>query len=301
MHILTRYLSNYQLSEKYKDFVRKIQFLLNENDDSMSLYFEYSTNDFVKVMNSGKSFRLYNYQKFLDVMNVDLESVLNDTVDFKTILFQMHKDMYYFPEIYTLSANGKKRTVINILDYIEKIMGATYKTLLLRKFQLRPYHLSNPDELINNNFIVDLLDVLKKNGFTEEQILKTGEESYYSNKNSDVGRIFAKYKTPSKLIPGIFEEHIDYYDRNFTYKIIKLNDNSCQLEVSQNNEVAESLGKTKIGSTLLSLYKAGVMTSFPKYIVLPNAEVKLVRCAHQNAPACRYEMKFFKQLQPVFH
>ncbi len=300
MYILNRDLSNSQLSEKYKDFVRKVQFLLNENDEDMSAHFGFTTKDFNKIMSCGKSFSLFNYQKFLDAMNVDLESVLNDAVDYNTILQQLRADRFYFPEIYTRAANGKKRTVINILDYIEKSMGTTYKTLLLRKFQLRPYHLSNPDELINNNFIVDLLHILKTSGFSDEQILKTGEQSYDSNKNTDLGRTFAKYKSPSELMPGIFEEHIDYYDRNFSYKIKKLNNDYCLLDVTQNNDVADSLGKEKIGSSLLSLYKTGVMSSFPKYIGLPNAEVKLLQCAHQNAPTCRYEMKFFKQPQPVF-
>ena len=156
-------------------------------------------------------------------------------------------------------------------------------------------HFQNPEEKINNNFIVDLLNFISKNGFSHHDLVMMGKESYLSNKNGVLGDRLAKNKTPQELLESIFIDNIDYFDRNFNYSITNLSDKIARVKVQQNEDVAEILKKRQLGSRELSIYKSGVMSSFPRYIGQPSAKVQLIKCSHDNNSYCEYEFTFKKQ------
>lgn len=205
---------------------------------------------------------------------------------------QINPESTQMPQRYLVAAKGKKRTVKNILDYVRSLKGDEYLSFILRKFQVRSSHFLNPDEEINNHFICDLLEILSERGFSPQMILKMGEASFDSIKDTKLGRIFSSYQDVQSLYEGIFYEHVEHFDLNFDYTICSFSRDQCVVQVRQNDEIAELLNKKKIGSHLLSFYKSGVISSFTKYLSLSTSKVRLTKCAHLGDSFCEYEISF---------
>ena len=236
-------------------------------------------------------------QPLLNSLDIGYEHILENTVDYSFIAERAKNNFTALPERYSVGASGKRRTIINILDYVSKTSNTTYaKALLLGDFQLNPKHFENPDLPINNNFICDLLKRVTHYGFTEFDVIRMGRESYFSNRYSDFGKMMSKHRSQEELFEHLFDELIAQYDSNFVYTVKKLSADGCTLQVRQNHKVAEAMQKKKIGSKLLSISKIGVIQTVPLYLGYPMANVKMSRCSFENDSYCQYDIRFLPRL-----
>jgi len=276
------------LRDKILEFVLNCQKIFGLSDELMAHQLQLSLKDFHLFKHQKEDIKIGKFEEFLKKLNVSATSVFTDSVDYDQIFHHFYGNMSYLQTKYSIGASGRKRTIINILDYIEKTKGKLEKLRILRRFQMSPYQFLDPDELINNNFIVDLFDQLLRDGYGLEDIVKMGEYSYDSIKGTDFGKKLEKQRNKKEVLEYIFVQAIDAFDNNFDYKIKRLNSAQCLLEVRQNEQVAAAMGKKKIGSFPLSISKIGVMSTFARHIGQKDFKVELVRSAYNGQPCCEY-------------
>jgi hypothetical protein len=274
------------------NFLEQSKGVLQESDDQFAARVMLCADDYRKVINGTRKLSLLELSKFSEVLNVSLEAILTHKVDYgflKKFLDDQAQDV--LPEQYSFSALSKRRTIVNILDYIRKDRGTREVLFLLRYFQLTPKHFKDPEKTINNNFIVDLLKLCREQNYTNEEIIKMGKESYNSNSRNALGGILCDSNDMIELFEKIFIKHINLFDLNFDYQLLKLNNNECNLRVKAKADVCEQLNKKIIGSNNLDFYKQGVISTFSNYIGLPDAKVQLVRST-ENDSFCEYKIDF---------
>ncbi|MBT3980224.1 MAG: hypothetical protein HOE90_02660 [Bacteriovoracaceae bacterium] len=285
-------LNKAEISFGARSFVKKFQFLAGWNDLEMARILQVGESEFKQILADKKKFPIFAFQEMLNVLNVDFNSAILDSVDYKFLLDSFEGNVDSLPKYFAKGAFGKKRTVINILDYIEENYGLVYKTSLLREFQLKEHHFSDPEAAINNNFITDLLGSLYERGHDLNEVSKMGEQSYYSNKHGALGKILSQFSTPQEVFACIVEEIIDRFDRNFDYEIHKMNGELCEIRVRSNSDVADILEKKNLGNLPLSVSKVGVMSTFPMYAGFPKASVNLSKSIHLGDSYCSYHINF---------
>lgn len=280
------------LRDQILNFTLNCQKIFGLSDELMAHQLHLNIRDFNLFKYEKEDINIGRFEEFLKKINVSAVSIFSNSVDYDKIFHEFYGNMDYLQSKYIVGANGKKRTLINILDYIEKTKGKLEKLRILRRFQMSPLQFQNPDELINNNFIVDLLDQLLRDGYSVKEIIEMGENSYEVIKGTDLGRKFHEQRSKKEILEYIFVEAIDSFDKNFNYSLKKLDSSSCVLQVTQNNDVAQAMGKRKIGSVPLSLLKLGVLSTFSRHIGQRDFDVELVKSAHHGSQFCEYSVKF---------
>lgn len=109
-----------------------------------------------------------------------------------------------------------------------------------------------------------------------------------------LGEALRPMKTPAKVYEHMTVDLISFFERNCTYTLTDLDENSCILESRSNRDVAEALRVRHLGSIDGCLQKAGVLSSAPGYIGLPYAHVNESSCVHRGDDVCRFEVNFEK-------
>jgi hypothetical protein len=273
-------------------FITNVQATLNLNDENLGERFGLSGADLKDVREGRSTLKAINLIMGTDSFNVSIDAILEDQVDFLFLGKQFLNGDQFLPEKYSIGAFGKKRSVTNILDYIEKKHGLVEKALLLRKFQLCLNHFDNNDEMINNSFIVDLMNEISKRGYSRQDIIEMGENSYICNKDNLLGMSLKKRKTSKELLEYIFQEAIVHFDKNYHYKIHQLTEDFCEVRLFQNQDVLDALKIPKMGSPLVSLMKQGVINSFPRYIGNVDFKTTIVKSIYNNDEYCSYQINY---------
>ncbi len=285
-------------------FLNRSRIILNLEDKHLGELLQVKTRDVRHVLSGKRSVTIHNLLHALNHFHVSLEAILEDRVDYKVLEAQFKQngtgESGEFNEYYTKNGHNKKRSVINILNYIEKHGSIEDKFLILRDFQMKLSDFDNPDETINNRFIVELLDRLFKRGYSLKEIMAMGEFSYECNKDGELGQSLNRLRSPKELLAYMFEVSVKKYDTNYQYKINKLTDELCEVELHQNPDVLDAMKVDKLGSPLVSLMKSGVIKTLPSFLGMDDFDVKIGKSIHAGDEHCSYLIQY-KNQHKVLH
>jgi len=257
--------------------------------EALSLSFnQYQKIGSLKQMPSAHS--IINLADFLDL---SYEKIMTGSIDFKALSRRYSGDSKAIPEKYMKAPRSKKRTSINVLDYLEQTYGWQTRQNALRHFQLSEEAIENPEEWINVLFLMDLCNYLAQLGFSDKELFHMGGFSVMSNFDSELGQKYQRLESVKEIIQTCFEEFAPiYYDKNVDYKIVKMTKNQAIIKAISNKEAKESLDLKEIGNTNYCKTKTGAFASFPAYIGLPYAHTSEVSCIHRGDSSCQYLIDF---------
>lgn len=228
-----------------------------------------------------------------DTLKLSPEAIVSGKIDYRTLEISDPTASDALPEIYAHGAFSRRRTSSQLLDFLEVHYGWRMRSQILKHFGLNERIVAVPDGAISIRFLTDLCCYLIDHGFSEDALFKMGQYSVIANYASPLGRKFRESDGPKSLIESTFTEIVNqFFDKNFLYKLIELNDTSCTVEARLNPEASDTSKSGTIGSVLSCKTRGGTFSSLFGYLDLPYAKVTEKTCVHRGDPRCRYEIDF---------
>ncbi len=227
-------------------------------------------------------------------LGISIESLINGKIDFQTLLDHASGNLTKLPERYSSAKFSKVRTSIHLLDFIENNLGWSAKKTIYNHFQINESIFENAESTVNFLMPSDICQYIGEKFKAPTSLLyKIGAHSSTVNKNSILARVLSAYKKPKELHENIFTEIVHrFYDKNQIYKILKLTNQYCIVELNFRDEVKDLLKLKTPGNQFACHSIAGSISSLTGYINLPNSKVTKIDCIHQGGCSCKFLIDF---------
>jgi hypothetical protein len=228
--------------------------------------------------------------RLAEELSLDANDVARKHVDFRALAAHQEGNLGRLPERYE-SGLSRIRTSAHLFDRIESLFGWRARTSILRRRQVTEAVIRDLDRQINLRFLTDVLEEIRALNVTDAGVFKLGEQSLVRNYHSVVGEQYRAAKDLREMYErGATEIFNKYYDRNTTYRLVKITPTRVVLDAIPNPEACEALKETRPGSRLVCLNKAGAFASLSGYRRLPFAAVRETSCIHRGDAVCRFEI-----------
>ena len=255
--------------------------------------------DYDQICSSKKEPSALTIMNLAEKLGLNFESIIQNKIDYAAVAARMSGNQNYIPEHFMVGALSKRRTSINVLDYVEDFHGWRTKLRLLREFNMSEAAFSNPDELISIQFLMNICEHLIQNGHSPNELYAMGSYSVITNQNSPIGQKLRSIVDLAEIYEVTFTDlSPNYYDRNFNYRLLNLDwtNGRCSVEAAPSEEGKDALKTHRVGSKYLCMLRAGTFSSLVGYQYLPFSVVDEVSCIHRGDSACIYEIGFERAL-----
>lgn len=226
---------------------------------------------------------------FCDALNIGFSTFMTGDIDTVALVKQFQGEIRFMPEKYTVKANSKKRTVINLLNFIEENFGWERKTRMLRYFQMNEAMFEDPDGDINLRLAVDLSDYLKKIVTSDSVFLDMGKNAVATYKNTEIGKTLENARRPMELFEMMFDGLSEkFVEKNFSWSIVKKGSTGLVIEGLPNPDIFDSLGENYLRTKSGSLIRQGFISSIPEYLGYNDAPISTLKCVSQGDEKTQY-------------
>jgi hypothetical protein len=252
--------------------------------------------EYEKVLQQKMQVSLTALEALANYLDVSMDMLISGGIDYRAMAARLRGELTILPERYTVGAFSSKRTVVNLLAFLEESYGWRMVKLLLRRLQVHEAAFQDSDGSINIRFQGDLCDQLIARGFTVSDLRRLGAYSPVTNKSSAIGKILGSSRDSVEVYTRMIEEASVLYDKNCDYSILSMDRRGCSIAARPTVEAQDAL-KTKTPGSLGSCStKAGVFESATSYIHAPSSHVNEIRCIHRGDPVCEYRVDFSAKL-----
>jgi hypothetical protein len=133
----------------------------------------------------------------------------------------VRKRIFLGPEVlpneYQEHASSYVRTTAHIIEYLSMVHGRHFIDKILLKMNIHPLIFDNLDNRINLRFIIDLLNALSQEGFSESEIESLACYYFLRIQHTAAGKAFAQAKTYEESY-AVLESIMGLLETNFEYK-----------------------------------------------------------------------------------
>ncbi len=226
-------------------------------------------------------------------LDLSFDRVMSGKIDYQALTEHFWGNKNYLPEYYQKSAFSKRRTTLFILNYIEQNYGWRERLSILHHFQLNEAIFAKPDEMINFQFGSDLCSYLYRYKLGAREMANVGVQSFLSANSEQVKKELSDCESVGEIYERMCSSLIQkYFEKNFSYRVVKMSDSHCTVAAKPNPELAEVMENATIINPAISIARTGIAAAYPMILGLPSAEVKLSACLHQGDKETRYEIDF---------
>lgn len=253
-----------------------------------------TTTEYDEVIAGRRSLSVVSLAMLTEHLDLSMEAVVNGNVDYQAAAARFMGNLGYVPERYLLSANSKRRTTINLLNYVEDFLGWESRRQILRYFNLAEAVFADPDAPINILFHADVCEYLRRyKSFDQDDFFAMGAYSVVTNCTSQLAEILSTQESPSELYRVAIEELVPrYFENNHLYRITDLSKTKCVIESRANPEVLEAFKTERLGNPDSCATRMGVGASLLGYRGLPFADTRETACVHRGDAVCRIEFDY---------
>lgn len=196
-------------------------------------------------------------------LNVTIDSIFNNTVDFETLKaqFQGNNDI---PAKYRGVEYSSRFSSIYMLNFCQKLMGAQATRLLLQRFQLKENHFQSVSDKNNILLPSDICEYVNYH-YGSDKVEEMGESSLELLSKTDLAR------SVKEVVKG--REYFDYYfnellpgsvEKNYSWSIHKQGPGFIEVKGTPNPEVVEAFGPDHVITSGLETLRLGFLKSVPK-------------------------------------
>lgn len=289
-------LSTLRLAKKkitLSDQVERLRITLGLDEKRWTEVLDISPADYAEFRQNQKDISIIALVRIADHLQLTLESIMNGHVDYQVVAARYNGNQTALPERYQEGAGSRRRSSLNLLNAAEELLGWRARAMAMRHLQVTEAVFANPDELINLRFNTDLCEYLGKNYGGNHLFYQMGAYSLVNNLNTPIGAYMAASPSVKEAHPRFIEEIVSkQWEKNYTYKILKLTDTLCVAEGVPNPDIADSLKIRHPGSTAVCQTKVGIISAIPGYMALPFSHAEEIKCVHRGDEKCVYEMDF---------
>ncbi len=249
--------------------------------------------EFNAVVNKQTSIGLDSLFELSEFLELDLKSLINADYDKKSLYKHFHEDTTYLSEKYTMSATSNLRNAVSMLNFVKKKYGSDIMIEIMRKFQLTPELLNNPDLKVNMVLGTDIVEYLYKTFIDISAIEDMGKFASLSNSNTPFSEPMKNLRSSREAMEFMIEEVVKkYIEENFIWSLASINNNGCILEGSPNKDVCDEIGNLYHLSSVASYYRRGFAATIPVHSNFPMTSVTTTSCISQGDACTRYEISF---------
>lgn len=228
--------------------------------------------------------------KIAEAFELDIWHLINNDFDHQIVKDRFDGKRNTLSSRYTENPFSKKRTQVNILNYLEEnyfsLADSCYK-----RFQLNEECFENQDDVISIKFLEDLCDYLQSKKFSYEEFYKMGTNSYEVNKNSPMADVLKKCRSIPELYQFIAEGMSESYDLNFKYQIDSISSGVVKVTEIPSEKSLEA-NKGKVGNYTSTVIKSGVIASLPKFINKEEADISITKSAYHDSKYTQFTIEY---------
>lgn len=273
--------------------LNQIQKRLGLSDSRMAELLLLSDKTFLSMRGRNKDISVRAAFHLSDVLNVSFESLVDGDIDYVTMAQQFWGNEQYIPEKYLKGANSKRRTAINLLNYIEDHLGWEQRWRILQRFQMSEAMFKEPDEPINLRFSLDICDWLLKYHRTPEVLFRMGQYSLRTNKDSVMGKELRKARNLREVYELMFSGVAEkYVEKNFIWKVESFLSSECLISGAPTPEAMELIGKGYVCAPSGMWIREGFISAIPGYIGYDSASVERLSCVSNGDPQVKFRVDF---------
>jgi hypothetical protein len=256
-----------KVSQIFWKQIQSLSSVLGLNDQAMASMMCLTEHDFVKYKTKKIPVPINCSINLCDRLGITLEKLLSGKVDFMRLRESFYGMSNSLPVRYDFGKFSKVRTVMNILDYIERYHGQEVKAHLLKCLQVSSEFLANPENNMNIFVMKDICNFLeKKMGYDHSDFVSLGYWSYFTHKDSNLGQKLASHRGYEELFDATCNEYCKEFDDNFNYDLIRTTDNSVTLRISETQMATELIGAKTFIDKPMNTVRNAVIASLPLYL-----------------------------------
>jgi len=242
--------------------------------------------------------KIHSVARLIEVIGLSVETIVTGSIDYHALREHTSGNLFYLPERYEIGAFSKRRTSINLLEYLEERLGWKMKKNILNHFQMTEAIFSDPESQINFLFPSDLCAYLARSGYSASIFPMMGSYSIVTNKSTALGQLMKSFGAPKSLYENVFADVVGRsFDRNCNYRLLQLSDEGALMEARFTEELQESLKDKKPGNHHACAVRGGTLNSLTGYLDLPFSHVMEEACVHRGDSSCRYRVSYHQATQ----
>lgn len=287
-----RFTKESQIKKCALNTLQRIQATLSLSDTEFSEFLELTPQCLENILGGRKPIPLNAFVSLSDRLNLNLEDLYHGRVDYPSLEIRFNGDPYYIPSQYSIGAGSRFVTVINILNYVEKMYGWHKRIQTLRHFQMSEGFLASPDRLINFRYMTHLLTYLNANVMPESEFFKMGQNIIKTLNKPLLMEPLKEKNSLQDTYEHFFKDTIRFIDRNYIYTVKKLTKDSCVVSLKPNPTISQLMQWKNPGNFGTCTYRAGVLTIAPIYLDKVPAQIRKIKCVHQGDSECQYHLSF---------
>ncbi|MGK5085056.1 hypothetical protein WDW37_17340 [Bdellovibrionota bacterium FG-1] len=280
--------------------LNRIQETLSLSDSAMADLMRLTSRDFTNLKTRNVEPLIRSTMALAEVINVGFDSLVTNAIDYVALSRQFFGNECYIPEKYVYGASSKRRSVVNLLDYVEQRLGWERRLQILRRFQMTEAMFTDPDAPINLRLSVDIGSWVLKQYRNEQLLVEMGRNAVNTHRNSPMGIELQKARNLRELFEMMCEFVLEkYIEKNFKWSIRFHDATTCSIDGVPDRELIPVIGANYINSRVGCLVRTGFMASIPGYLNFPTIEVKKTKCVSAGDGLCRFELDFLPVIRKM--
>lgn len=237
-----------------------------------------------------------HFHNLATLIGISENELFDGTYDKNLARKRLFEDLKTLPERYLENQNSFLRNSAHIFKYMVLTRGQFFADQILTSMNLPPVIYQDADQAINLTYFADLLEILAKNGFSNDEMDMLGSILFLALQDTPLG---IQFKNSESLfdVYSTLAANFNYFDTNFDYKnefIGKKYILTTTLPLEQHRSLkrkSESLQRLmRYRNILLAWfpYLAGMSPLFPKTETIKVKDIYRVR----------YELTLDKEVRP---
>lgn len=224
--------------------------------------------------------------------NLNLENLFNGSLDLKVIAQQHFGNASEaIPEKYKANAKSKRRTTLNILNFIESSFGYYQRSHLLQKFQLNEAVFLNPDAPIHLDLTLDIANYIYTKNKSDTVLYKMGTYSILNYKNTPITKSLVDSNDEIESYERMFcDISPKYLEKNYQWKIEKTSNSKIVLKGLPNESLKEEILNDPSKHRLGCIIRSGFIGGMSKFVGIRHKKVVKSHCVANGDPFCCYHI-----------
>lgn len=278
--------------------LNRIQGTLRLKDAHMAELMRMTEKEFRRLKNRRIEPRVPAGMALAHALNIGFDSLILNNIDYVALERHFYGESSYIPEKYTVAAQSHRRTVINLLNFIEMRRGWEMRQQTLRRFQLSESMFAEPDALINLRLPVDISEWLYKQFPNERFFYDMGKNSFETHSRSVVGEELRSSRNLRELFEMMFAGVAEkYIERNLKWVLTTKHYPIYTIEGTPSEELRSALGDQIYRSHATCLVRKGFISSIACYLGHPAQTVTKTACLAHGDSSCKFSVDLSEALK----
>lgn len=158
------------------------------------------------------------FSRITEMVGIDENNLFTGSYDKNLARKRLLGDFKSLPERYQENQNSFLRTSAHIVRYIVLTRGQYFADQILYSLNVSPLIYQDLGaQKINLTYFADLLEMLNKNGFTQDELDTLASVIFLSLQETTLGQSFGQSENFHDIYTTL-AKNFDYFDTNFEYK-----------------------------------------------------------------------------------